>query len=494
MDAQHSIVLAADLAVGILLLLGGVLLWRRERAAGTLLAAAGASWLLGFLWPIALFWHRGPLVHLLLAFPRWRPHTASALVVTFAAYAVSVVVPTVWLDDGATIGLGVGLIVAAGWNVRRTSGFGRHQRREALWASLVVGSALALGAVVRLMDGESAWLVALAAYDVALVAVPLLLLAGTAPARVDILRDLVIDLGAAREHPSRIALARALRDPDLVVAVWDREESSFLTAERKPVPLATPGRSTTPANRDGEPFILLVHDEALEGDPRLAEAVDVASRMEALNTAWHGEVASNAQRLAESRRRLLAAADDERGRLERELASGVEVRLDELGALLTDLDGAPDGHLSRAQHHLVGTREELGQLAAGLRPRALARGLEVAVQELAGSVPRYIEVAYDAGPLPDEIELAAYYVCAETLVNVAKHAPGATVAVAVKISDELLRVTVVDGGPGGATLTGSGGLLGLRDRVEALGGRLDVVSGAVGTRVTAELPLDHQPR
>ncbi len=494
MDAQHPVVLAADLAVGILLLLGGALLWRRERAAGALLAAVGATWLLSFVWPAALFWHRGLLVHLLLAFPGWRPHSAPARVVTFAVYVISVVVPAVWFDDGATIGLGVGLVVAAGWNVRGTSGFGRHHRRQALWASLVVGLTLVLGGVVRLVVGASAWVVALAAYDVALVAVSLLLLEGTTPARVATLRDLVIDLGDSREHPSRHALARTLRDPDLVVAVWDDERAAYLTADGEPVPPATPGRGTTRVDRDGHPFVLLVHDEALEGDARLGEALDLAARMDAVNTTWHGEVARQAQRLAESRRRLLAASDDERARLERELARGVEARLDELGVSLAGLEGAPEGHLDRAAHHLAGTRQELGELAAGLRPRALARGLEAAVHELAGSVPLDVEVEYAAGPLPDEIELAAYYVCAETLVNAVKHAPEAALSLSVLTSGRLLRVIVVDDGPGGAALASGGGLLGLRDRVEALGGRLDLASDSAGTRVTAELPLDRQPR
>jgi signal transduction histidine kinase len=490
-DAQHGAVLAADLVVGVVLLLGGVLLGRRDRVPGVLLTAAGASWLLALVWPLALFWHRGPLVHLLLASPGWRPPTVPAAAVTIATYVVSVLTPALWLDDRATLALGASLLAAAAWNLRGTSGVAKRYRRQAWWASLVLGSALLLGGVLGLVSA-SWWPVALAAYDTALVAVVVLLLVWSAPARVARLRELVIDLGDSREHPGSLALARALRDPDLTVAVWDPGRSAYLTVDGEPVPSTTPGRSTTRVDRDGRPSVLLVHDEALQDDPRLHEALEAAARLEAVNTTWQGEVAAHAQRVAESRRRLLAASDDERRRLEAELARGVAARLDHLAAVVGGLPGPPGSHVERALQHLVRTRQELDELAAGLRPRALAGGLATAVRDLAESVQVDARVTYDAGSLPGDVELTAYYVCAEALVNAAKHAPGARVALDLVSRDGRLVVSVVDDGPGGARLTDRGGLLGLRDRVEALGGRLDVESGPAGTRLVAELPLDHQ--
>ena len=239
--------------------------------------------------------------------------------------------------------------------------------------------------------------------------------------------------------------------------------------------------------------MLLVHDQVLEGDARLGEALAAAARVDALNATWREEVTRQAERLAASRRRLLAASDDERRRLERELSSGVGARLDELTAAVHELPVTPGSHLERAGQHLLHTRQDLEELAAGLRPRALERGLDSAVHELADSVPLPVEVRYDAGPLPDEVELAAYYVCAEALVNAVKHAPEAAVTVEMVGRDGLFAVTVRDDGPGGASFTGRGGLLGLRDRVEALDGRLAVVSDDAGTRVAAELPLGRHP-
>ncbi len=409
------------------------------------------------------------------------------------------VTPVVWLDDRATVALGVVLAATAGWNVHAARGSGGHARRLALRAALLLGAALVLGGVVRLALGADAWLVGLVAYDAALVVVVGLLLAGSTPARMAQLRDLVIDLGDTREHPSRQALARTLRDRDLVVATWDPDRSAYLTAEGEPVPAHPAGRGTTRLDRDGQPYVLLVHDAALEGDPRWAEALAAAARLDAVNAEWQDEVSRQAQQLADSRRRLLAAADDERRRLSGELGHGVGERLDDLAATLAQLDARPGSHLERALRHLLLARTELDGLAAGLRPRGLEDGLAAAVTELAATVPVDVTVTHDLDRLGpdslgddvDDVELAAYYVCAEALVNAVKHAPGAGVTIDLRVGEGLLTVRVADEGPGGAHLTGRGGLLGLRDRVEALGGRLEVSSGAAGTRVVAELPLGH---
>jgi signal transduction histidine kinase len=491
-DAQHWAVLTLDVATGAALLLGGLLLLARARAAGALLVVAAVAWFVPFLWTPAVFWHRGPLVHLMLAVPGLRPHTVPAAAVTTVAYGVSVLAPSLWLDGRATAGLGAGIVAASWWNLRHATGVDKHQRRIALRAATVVGGALVLGALLRWTLGPSAWLAALALYDGALVALAIVLVVGTAPARTSRLRDLVIDLGESREHRTRDALAQTLRDPDLVVAVWDPDRQAYVAPGGDPVPPRTAGRGTTRVDRDGQPFVLLVHDQALEDDVRLAEAVAIAARVDALNTTWQHEVERQARQLAGSRRRLVAAADDERRRLEADLERGVVTRLDELASILREVDATPGSHLARARDHLAGTRQDLEELAAGLRPRALDGGLESALRGLAASVPQDVDVRYDAGPLPDDAVLTAYFVCAEALVNVVKHAPRARAALEVAVRDCRLRVTVADDGPGGAVLVGRGGLLGLRDRVEALGGRLEVTSDASGTRVVAELPLDHR--
>jgi signal transduction histidine kinase len=137
-------------------------------------------------------------------------------------------------------------------------------------------------------------------------------------------------------------------------------------------------------------------------------------------------------------------------------------------------------------------RDELREIARGLNPRALADGgLRPALTTLARrcTVPVHLDVRVD-GRLPDQIELAAYYVVAEALTNAAKHADASEADVQVESGEGLLRVRVRDDGRGGADLTRGSGLVGLTDRVEALGGRLALHSPpGAGTAVQVLLPL-----
>jgi signal transduction histidine kinase len=134
----------------------------------------------------------------------------------------------------------------------------------------------------------------------------------------------------------------------------------------------------------------------------------------------------------------------------------------------------------------------LGEIARGLNPPALAEGgLRPALYTLArrSAVPVCVDVRVD-GRLPDQIELAAYYVIAETLTNVAKHADASEAEIQVQSGDGLLRVLVRDDGRGGADVGGGSGLVGLTDRVEALGGRFELHSPpGAGTDVRVVLPL-----
>jgi signal transduction histidine kinase len=133
--------------------------------------------------------------------------------------------------------------------------------------------------------------------------------------------------------------------------------------------------------------------------------------------------------------------------------------------------------------------EELRELARGLHPAALSRGLYAAVGALATRSPVPVEYDVVEGRLPDAIEVAAYYVIAESITNAVKHAEASVIRVTAGIADDRLALSVADDGRGGAALSGSG-LVGLRDRVEALRGRLRVVSPpGAGTTISAELPL-----
>jgi signal transduction histidine kinase len=154
--------------------------------------------------------------------------------------------------------------------------------------------------------------------------------------------------------------------------------------------------------------------------------------------------------------------------------------------------GELTARLDAVATELTGVLEELRELARGLHPSALtAGGLRPALKALArrSAVPVRLDVRVE-GRLPDQIELAAYYTVAEALTNTAAHASANVIDVEVETGESVLHVRVRDDGRGGADLTGGCGLVGLTDRVEALGGRLTLHSPpGAGTTVQMSLPL-----
>jgi GAF domain-containing protein len=204
--------------------------------------------------------------------------------------------------------------------------------------------------------------------------------------------------------------------------------------------------------------------------------------------------------LTASRARIVATADATRRRIERNLHDGAQQHLVSLalqlraiqaaappgsGELVQELDGFADG--------LTGVLGELREIARGLHPAVLAEGgLRPALNTLAGrsAVPVRLHVQV-AGRLPEQIEIAAYYVVAEALTNTAKHARASVADVEVATGDGALHVSVRDDGLGGAHFGHGSGLVGLRDRAEALGGQLLLHSApGTGTSVQVSLPLD----
>ena len=198
--------------------------------------------------------------------------------------------------------------------------------------------------------------------------------------------------------------------------------------------------------------------------------------------------------LRASRARLVEVADAERRRIERNLHDGAQQRLTavllNLGRLREsgrELDGLLEGAIDELSAGL----QEIRELASGLHPSVLSeRGLESALRAVALGAPVPVELDTQVGrPLREQVEAAAYYVVAEALANVHKHAHATHVSVRVAEEDADLFVEVVDDGIGGADEEGSG-VRGLTDRVEALGGRLVLTSPADGgTHLVAQIPL-----
>jgi signal transduction histidine kinase len=203
------------------------------------------------------------------------------------------------------------------------------------------------------------------------------------------------------------------------------------------------------------------------------------------------------EQLAASRARIVTAGDVERRRLERNLHDGAQQRLVLLSLFLRTalarLESDPAAArvaLSEAKDELAFALDELRELARGLHPAVLSdRGLRVAVEALAGRMPVPVEADIPDERMPETVEAAAYYLIAEALTNVTKYAQATRVRVQVARSDASIVVEVSDDGVGGADPAAGSGLRGLTDRVETLGGSLEVASPAgAGTSLRAEIP------
>jgi len=224
---------------------------------------------------------------------------------------------------------------------------------------------------------------------------------------------------------------------------------------------------------------------------KLADFTELAATAIA-NTAAREEVTA-------SRARIVAGADEARRRIERDLHDGAQQRLVTIALQLRATQAevpADSGELTaKLDYVAVGLEaalDELQELARGIHPAILAEGgLGPALKALVrrSSIPVSLDVNVSVR-LPEPIEVAAYYVVSEALTNVMKHAEATLVSIRVEISDGILHVSVRDDGRGGADLARGSGLVGLKDRLAALHGRISLDSPrAAGTVLRAEFPL-----
>jgi signal transduction histidine kinase len=208
--------------------------------------------------------------------------------------------------------------------------------------------------------------------------------------------------------------------------------------------------------------------------------------------------------LAASRARIVAAADQMRRRIERDLHDGVQQRLVSLGLEVRGVQASvpPElaglrGELDQLVESLGGAVDELRELSRGIHPAILSEGgLGPALRVLArrSAVPVEVEAPLLAR-LPEPVEVAAYYVVSEALTNAAKHARASVVQVEARTADGRLRLRVRDDGVGGAEVGSGSGLIGLADRVQALGGTITITSPeGRGTTLEVELPADSAGR
>jgi signal transduction histidine kinase len=213
---------------------------------------------------------------------------------------------------------------------------------------------------------------------------------------------------------------------------------------------------------------------------------------------------ANAESRAElvaSRARIVAAADEARRRIERDLHDGTQQQLVSLMLQLRAVQAAVpaglgeiEGGLARIAGGLAGVFDRVREISHGIHPAILSdKGLAAALRSLARRSPVPVELDLRGGRLPGPVEVAAYYAVSEAVANAAKHARASVVQVELGADDAMVRLTVRDDGTGGADPARGSGLTGLRDRIEALGGTLDVTSPVGGgTTLLIEIPVKGQ--
>jgi signal transduction histidine kinase len=500
-----------DLAVGLAFVIAGAAVSSRRPGTGLLLAATGFAWFAGNFDPGLVYLHRGPLVHLVVAYVGWRPRGRLDAIAVVAGYVAAFVVP-LWNEPWSSTLLAVGLVAVVARSVHASTGRARSERATALLSAVIFALAVISFAVVtRAVPSGAAEEPMLLAYHAALGTIAVLLAVRLASPSTVAVTDLVVELGESRSPTLRTALADVLGDPTLEVGYVSTDGSY---RDEQGTVLELPGsddsRAATFVEWEAQPFAVLVHDATVLDEPAVAEAVAAATRLSATHNALTAEVRQQLDAVDASRRRLVVAADEQRRRLETRLREGAERRIVELSEELmavsqrqrcvgeaqvpTPASGDAIEHVDRAVRHLEHTVADLRLIASGLHPRDLDAGLAAALRSLVERCPLDVTSRIDGGVIVDgEVAVAAYYVCAEALANVAKHAGAASATVHLSQRDDALVVEVVDDGRGGADPTAGSGLRGLADRVEAFGGALAVISPiGGGTRLVAELPLGRQ--
>jgi signal transduction histidine kinase len=232
---------------------------------------------------------------------------------------------------------------------------------------------------------------------------------------------------------------------------------------------------------------------------RLADALDTVLMFRDLRESERNLERSRAE-LAASRARIVTAGDQARRRIEQDLHDGVQQRLVSLLlAQRTAQTMVPPGlselqaRLSEVADGLAGVQKELREISRGIHPAILADGgLTRALRTLArrSAIPVELDIRIETR-LPEPVEVAAYYVVSEALTNTAKHARASVVRIAVEVRHGVLELSIRDDGCGGADPARGSGLIGLTDRVDSLGGTIEVTSPAgQGTTLRIRLPVE----
>ncbi len=543
-----------DLTVGWAFVAAALVASRRQpdRGSGLLMAFEGLTWFLtnlqgsgvqGLVLVGVLLGavNEAVLAHLVLTFPTGRTSSRPELALVLIIYAISVIGGLAYLDTagpsydpyrcqgcvtgvsplagdpalmgiaqrgveaaGSIAGLVVVGVVLSRW---ATSTVAERRVHAPLWLSLGTCALLTVTHVVEVFQVELTGTVSQAYVwlsDIVQLAMPFAFLGVALRLRMTraAVGELVLELGSDLSLDGlRAALARALGDPSVDMGLWHEGSGEYRDSAGRTIEL--PGASDRRmANRidwGGGPAAVVVHDQALSGDPRLVQTIASALRLVAERARLLERLHGQLEEVRVSRARIAEADDAARRRLERNLHDGAQQRLVALSMTLAstvrqlgDLPGASDlqATLALVGDELRQSLAELRELAHGIHPSVLSdHGLAGAIQSLVARMPVPVEVDAVADRFPPLVELTAYYVLCEALTNVAKHSGASRARVSAVGEQGRLVLEVVDDGSGGAVVKSGSGLRGIADRVEACGGTLSIFSPpGDGTRLRAELP------
>ena len=478
------------------------------------------------------------LVHLVLAFPSGRLTDRYDRVLVAAAYVFVLATRLAWVvvwsppidpvgfsprnpyvlwpnDDLAQL-FGPGAIVAMAplLYVAVLAGLARHWTRASpamrrALVPIIVAAPLQLAITLawHLVDADTAGLGNLRAVlehpivGMAGLVFPVGFLLGLLRTRLarGSIAELAVELGRGVPLGSlRETLARALRDPTLVLAYPAASGSGFVDPDGQSIEVPTgpaPKRGIARLERDGETLALLAYDPALDQeDPGRVGAVASMARLALENERLAAQVRAQLEEVRASRARIVEAGNAERRRIERDLHDGAQQRLVALAMRLDQARAGTSGAASLIDEttaELLLAVREVRDLARGLHPTILTdAGLAAAVEALAERTPFPVTVSISDARFAPEIEAAAYYVVAEGLTNIARYAWATEARVEATADGGRLVVTVADHGRGGADPSAGSGLRGLLDRLAAIDGELQIVSPPDGgTTLTAILPI-----
>jgi signal transduction histidine kinase len=472
------------------------------------------------------------VVHLLVAFPTGRLTSRPSRVLVATAYVTAIVLeaplylfsafPSPYdalqvadrpdlVRAGELLQRGVGLVVVgvtAAVLVRRLHGATIGQRRVLLPLYVYGVVAVLFVPLTASMVGPLLGWTAVTTFVVQAVLLMLIPVAfGASILRGGFARTAEIEalgawLGADEGgRPSlRDALAGSLGDPSLELAFWIPGRRRYVDGGGRPVTLPVDGSGWSSVEIDlaGQRVGAISYDSTLIDEPEL---VRTAGRVVAIAVDRDRLIADmrvKQEALRQSRRRIVEAGDRERRRIERNLHDGAQQRMMSVALGLRLAEARVDGTNPEVRALITGAADELDdamrhvrELARGLHPALLAdAGLAGALESLSerSSIPVRLSIRLDT-ELPEPIQVGAYYVVAEAVTNAAKHSGADRVTISAECRGGRLLVEIVDDGAGGATVRPGSGLEGIADRVDSLGGRLDLASPAAGgTRLVVDLP------